>query len=100
MRDRLAIGAALVTVCLWSSAFVGIRSADRHLSPGALALGRLLVGSLVLGLFLLYRRDRLPRGRALLGVAVCGVSWFGIYNVVLNEAEKRVDAGIAAHFTH
>ncbi len=98
MRDRraLAIGAALITVSLWASAFVGIRSADRSLSPGALALGRLVVGSVVLGLFLLVRRDELPRGRALGSVAVCGVLWFGVYNVVLNAAEKRIDAGIAA----
>jgi hypothetical protein len=36
----LALGAALVTVSLWASAFVGIRSASRQLSPEALALGR------------------------------------------------------------
>ena len=41
----LAIGAALVTVIVWASAFVGIRYADRDFGPGALALGRLLVGS-------------------------------------------------------
>ena len=92
----LAIGAVLITVSLWSSAFVGIRSADRSLSPGALAFGRLLVGSVVLGAFLLLRREPLPRRSALWGVVVCGVLWFGVYNVVLNEAEKRVDAGIAA----
>src|SRR6059058_4988923 len=41
----LAPAAALLTVTLWASALVGIRSAGHHLSPGALALGRLLVGS-------------------------------------------------------
>jgi len=92
----LTIGAALVTVVLWSSAFVAIRSADRSLSPGALALGRLLVGSLVLGALVLVRREKLPGRGAMLGVLVCGVLWFGVYNVVLNEAERRVDAGIAA----
>lgn len=92
----LTLGAAAVTVTLWASAFVGIRSADRDLGPGALALGRLLVGSAVLGVFVLLRGDALPRGRALRAVALCGVLWFGVYNVVLNEAEKHVDAGIAA----
>jgi drug/metabolite transporter (DMT)-like permease len=96
-RERfLAPGAALVTVTLWASAFVGIRSADRHLAPGALALGRLLIGSAVLGAFLVVRRDALPRGRALGSVVVCGLLWFAVYNVVLNEAERRIDAGIAA----
>jgi hypothetical protein len=35
-----AAGAAAVTVVLWASAFVSIRSAGGHFSPGALALGR------------------------------------------------------------
>lgn len=96
-RERsLAIGAALLTVTLWASAFVGIRSADRGLSPGALALGRLLVGSLALGLVVLLRREPRPPRAALAGIIVCGVLWFGVYNVALNAAERRVDAGTAA----
>jgi hypothetical protein len=39
-----------VTVVLWASAFVAIRSAGGHFAPGALALGRLLVASLALGM--------------------------------------------------
>ena len=27
---------------------------------------------------------------------ICGVLWFGIYNIALNEAERRIDAGTAA----
>ena len=54
------VGAVGLTVALWASAFVAIRYADRSLSPGALALGRLLVGSLALGLLVLIRRERLP----------------------------------------
>jgi drug/metabolite transporter (DMT)-like permease len=92
----LTVAAVIVTVTLWSSAFVGIRSADRSLSPGALAFGRLLVGSVVLGAFVLLRDEKLPGRAGLRGVVVCGVLWFGIYNIALNEAEKRVDAGIAA----
>ncbi|MBV9424119.1 MAG: DMT family transporter [Solirubrobacterales bacterium] len=97
-RDErlLAVCAALVTVGVWASAFIGIRSAGRELAPGALALARLLVGSIALGAFVLARRERLPRGRALAGTVVCGALWFGLYNVALNAAERRVDAGIAA----
>jgi drug/metabolite transporter (DMT)-like permease len=95
--DRLiAVAAALIAVGFWASAFVGIRAAGRELAPGPLALGRLTVGSLALGLLMVVRRDSLPRGRALLFTVVCGVLWFGVYNVVLNAAERRVDAGIAA----
>ncbi|MBL0803964.1 EamA family transporter, partial [Streptomyces albidoflavus] len=40
-----APAAASVTVVLWASAFVSIRSAGEAYSPGALALGRLLAGA-------------------------------------------------------
>jgi drug/metabolite transporter (DMT)-like permease len=92
----LALGAALITVTLWASAFVGIRSAGRDLSPGALTLCRLLVGSAVLGALVLARREALPARRDLPGIVLCGLLWFGVYNVALNEAERRVDAGTAA----
>jgi len=96
-RERIvALGAALVAVTLWASAFVGIRSAGRELAPGSLALGRLTVGSLALGLLVLLRREPLPARRDLPLIALCGVLWFGIYSVVLNEAERRVDAGTAS----
>ena len=96
-RERLlALGAALVTVTLWASAFVGIRDAGQHFSPGALALGRLSIASLALGLIVLWRREPLPSRRDLGVIAFVGVFWFGLYNIALNEAERRVDAGTAA----
>jgi drug/metabolite transporter (DMT)-like permease len=96
-RERyLALGAALVTVTLWASAFVGIRDAARHLSPGALAFGRLTIASVALGLIVLARREPLPSRRDLARIAFVGVFWFGLYNIALIEAEQRVDAGTAA----
>jgi drug/metabolite transporter (DMT)-like permease len=91
-----ALVAALGTVALWSSAFVGIRSAGRSLSPEALALGRLLVSSAALGAFALVRREALPPRRDFARIACYGVLWLVVYNIVLNEAEQRVDAGTAA----
>ena len=88
--------AAGVTVLLWASAFVGIRSAGHHLGPGALALARLVVGALALGVLMMARREPLPPRRALPGIAICGLLWFGAYNVALNAAERHIDAGIAA----
>jgi drug/metabolite transporter (DMT)-like permease len=98
-RSRASLAApaaALLTVTLWASAFVGIRSAGHHLSPGALALGRLIVGSAALGLLVVVRREPLPARRDVPALALCGVLWFGFYSVVLNEAERRVDAGTAS----
>jgi drug/metabolite transporter (DMT)-like permease len=94
--DVVAAGAAGVTLVLWASAFVGIRSAGHHLSPTALALGRLVVGAVVLGAFVLVRREPLPKTRDLPLIAACGVLWLGAYMVALNAAERRVDAGTAA----
>jgi drug/metabolite transporter (DMT)-like permease len=94
--QRAALIAALIAVCVWASAFVGIRYAGRDLSPGPLALGRLLVGSLSLGALMVARREPLVRRAGLVGVVVCGVLWFGAYNVALNAAERRVDAGTAS----
>jgi drug/metabolite transporter (DMT)-like permease len=95
-EELLAVGAALVTVVLWASAFVGIRAAGEDFAPAALALGRLLIGSVILGGFVLARREPLPRAHDLPLIAVCGLLWFAFYNVALNAGERRVDAGAAA----
>jgi drug/metabolite transporter (DMT)-like permease len=94
--DVAALGAALVTVTLWGSAFVAIRDAGTTLSPGSLALGRLLVALVALGAFAAIAREPLPRRRDLARIAAFGVLFLGVYSVALNAAERRVDAGTAA----
>jgi drug/metabolite transporter (DMT)-like permease len=94
--DVAALAAALVTVALWGSSFVAIRDAGKALSPGSLALGRLLVSMVVLGIAALIWRESLPQARDLLRIAAFGVLWLGVYSVTLNAAERRVDAGTAA----
>lgn len=92
-----AVVAIGVTVVSWASAFVVIRSTGDDYDPGALALGRLLVGSLALGTLLLVRRSWVSPTRRELGLVVlCGVAWFALYNLALNAAELRVDAGTTA----
>ena len=94
--DVLALVAALVTVTLWGSAFVGIRAAGKELSPGSITLGRLLVSCAVLGSVALVHREPLPRRRDMVAIAAFGVLFLGVYSVALNAAERRVDAGTAA----
>jgi drug/metabolite transporter (DMT)-like permease len=104
--DRRALAAASVTVVLWASAFVAIRSGGRYFDPGALALGRLLAGSLVLGTVWLIRglgrgggveaSGAWPSRAAWPGIICAGVLWFGVYMVALNWGEQHVDAGTAA----
>jgi drug/metabolite transporter (DMT)-like permease len=99
-RTDRALGAALATVLLWASAFVGIRSAGHTFSPGALALGRFLVAGAALAAIGLSRGERLPSRtqlqRAGFPLLVAGLLWFGAYNLALNSGERRVDAGTAA----
>lgn len=95
-NDPLVLAAAAVTVLCWASAFIVIRSAGPHYDPGAMALLRMVVGSVALGIIAARKGIRLPRGRALTGVIVWGVAWFCVYNVALNQAERVVDAGTAA----
>lgn len=94
--DRRALLAAAVTVVFWASGFVAIRSAGHDFSPGALALGRLLLGTAVLALISLSRRAGWPPRAAWPGIAATGVLWFGVYMVALNWGEQHVDAGTAA----
>lgn len=94
--SRAAAAAATVTVVLWASAFVSIRSAGAAYSPGALALGRLLAGALTLGAICLVRREGWPPRAAWRGIAISGLLWFGFYMVALNWGEQQVDAGTAA----
>jgi drug/metabolite transporter (DMT)-like permease len=98
--DRRALAAALITVVVWASAFVGIRDLVGAFSPGSIALGRLSVGTLVLGLLVL-RRGWQPVGRRDLALIIgSGITWFALYNLTLNEAERHVDAGTAAMLTN
>ncbi|GAA5036033.1 DMT family transporter [Terrabacter aeriphilus] len=90
------LGAVAVTLLLWASAFVAIRHLGRDVPPGALSLGRLLVASVALG-GLVFRRPRTwPARRDWPLLLLCGIGWFGVYNLALNEAERRIDAGTSA----
>jgi drug/metabolite transporter (DMT)-like permease len=92
-RTLLAVA---FTLLAWASAFVAIRGVGPDLSPGALALGRLLIGTAVLALLLVGRGWVRPTSREWALVAVCGIGWFGVYNVALNAAEQHLDAGTTA----
>ena len=104
-RVGLATGAAAVTVVLWASSFVAIRHVGTEISAGALSLARLGLGSIFLGALLFTRPRptavrRWPSQRDWLPLIACGVLWFGVYNIALNEAERRLDAGTAAMLVH
>ncbi|WP_432142939.1 DMT family transporter [Streptomyces sp. bgisy084] len=94
--DGRAVAAASVTVVLWASSFIAIRSSAADFGPGALALGRLVVASVVMSVLLLARRGGFPPREAWPGILASGVLWFGAYMVALNWGERHVDAGTAS----
>lgn len=95
-QGPLVLIAALVTVVLWASAFIGIRGAGPHYDPGALALLRMAVGTAVLAIIAVRHGIRLPAKKHWWLVAVWGIGWFCVYNLALNAAERTLDAGTAA----
>ncbi|PVG84876.1 EamA family transporter [Nocardioides gansuensis] len=92
----LPLAAVAVTLVLWSSAFVGIRHLGENVPPGALSLSRLLVMVIALLALMRGRLPRLPNPRQWPLVIAGGAMWFGVYNLALNESERRIDAGTAA----
>ncbi len=98
MSDRrwLPLAAVATTLVLWASAFVAVRHLGHDFSPGALSLGRLLVGSLALAVVVLPRGLPRPSRRQWAPIVAIGVLWYAVYNVALNAGELWVDAGTAA----
>ncbi len=93
----LVYTAMAVTIVAWASAFIVIRGTAPHFTAGGLALGRLVVGTALLGLVvLLGRRWVAPNAREWLYIVGFGVLWFGAYNIALNSAERSLDAGTTA----
>ncbi|MCU1508081.1 MAG: EamA family transporter [Glaciihabitans sp.] len=92
----LVLIAIVITVLAWASAFLVIRGTAPHFSGGALALGRLVVGTVVLSVMVIGRRWVKPTRREWLLILGFGVLWFGGYNIALNIAEQTLDAGTTA----
>lgn len=93
----LVLAAIVFTLLAWGSAFIVIRGVAPEIGGGALALGRLLVGTLALGVLMLFARRWLhPTRREWALLLLYGVAWFGAYNVALNLAEHTLDAGTTA----
>ena len=90
------VAAGGITLVMWASAFVVIRHVAHDISPGALGAGRLVVAALIVLPLVLRRGWVQPTRQEWVLLLACGVGWFGVYNLALNEGERRVDAGTAA----
>jgi drug/metabolite transporter (DMT)-like permease len=98
MNSGLARGDAArvaVVVLSWGVAFVAIRAALRHFSPGELAAVRYLLASACLALWALAAKPRRPARADLPRFAVAALVGFTTYNLALNTGERSVDAASA-----
>jgi drug/metabolite transporter (DMT)-like permease len=94
--DALSLGAIILTILFWASAFAGIRAGLEHFAPEYLTLYRFLVASSALALYAVLARIKPPEPRLLARVA--GLSLLGIttYHLALNFGEQTVPAGPAS----
>ena len=83
------------TVFFWASAYAGIRAVMDAYGPGQVALARLLVASVVLGLYAAAIRMPMPDRGDLPAIALSGLLAFAVYHVALNYGEVTVGAGAA-----
>jgi drug/metabolite transporter (DMT)-like permease len=96
-----AVGLAAL-IAVFASAFVGIRYAGRAYPPGALALLRFGVASVVLAGALLARHRRLPLPalRDVPGLAASGLFGIALYHLAINAGERSVSAAVASLFVN
>ena len=91
----LVVASLGATVFFWASAYAGIRAVMDAYGPGQVALARLLVASVVLGVYAAASRMRMPEKRDLPAIALSGLLAFAVYHVTLNYGEVTVAAGAA-----
>jgi drug/metabolite transporter (DMT)-like permease len=94
--DTRTLAAAGVTLFFWASAFTMIRVGLTSYEPGALALLRFSVASVVLAVYAAATRMRLPRVRDLPAMLLMGILGISVYHVALNYGEVTVTAGAAS----
>lgn len=75
--ERLPLIAFVISTILGGGNAIAVRFSNAELPPFFGAAIRFIVASLLLFLFVFYRRLSLPKGRALFGVLIFGTLQFG-----------------------
>ncbi|MEP6695125.1 MAG: EamA family transporter [Chloroflexota bacterium] len=94
--DRLTLLAYAVMVLIAGSNFVAVRFSNQELPPFWGATLRFSAACALFFAVMRWRRARLPRGRALLGVAIYGALNFGASYALLYWALRTVPATLAS----
>jgi len=93
---RIALQFVLAGV-VWGSSFLFMKIALEGVSPGQVAWSRLVLGAATLGLFVLVRRERLPRRlRVWLHMTVLAFTFCVIPFLLFSWAQQHVTSGLAS----
>lgn len=96
VQHSLAVGAALLTVLLWASAFPLIHIALTGLAPLPLAASRFWLAATVALAWLLVNRPTLPSRRDIARFLLSGLVGIALYNAFLNTGQRTVSPGAAS----
>ncbi len=91
----LIIGAILIKLILWASAFSAIHVSLTGYTPGEVGFLRYLVASIVLLVYVLISRMPIPQLKDLPLISLCGLIGIALYNFMLNTGELTVSAGVS-----
>jgi drug/metabolite transporter (DMT)-like permease len=92
----IAVGFVLTGV-IWGSSFLFMKVALGGLSPAQVAWSRLVLGALALGLFVIVRREALPRRLRVWGhMTVLAVSFCVVPFLLFSWAQQHVTSGLAS----
>lgn len=96
-RERvLAYGSWLAVCFFWGTTYLAIRVGLETLPPTLFGGLRFLLAGTALFAFVIWRGERLPRGREWLSLGLVGVLLLGVGNGVVVWAEQWISSGMTA----
>lgn len=95
-RDSTAIGAVVITILIWASAFPAIRAGLKDFGPIELGALRFAIAGVPAALYLLITRPGWPKGAEIWRILSGGIFFVALYTVLLNIGEQTVSAGAAS----
>lgn len=86
-----------LTGIIWGSSFLFMKVALEGISPGQVAWSRLILGGITLGLFVLARRESLPRSLTVWAhMTVLAVTFCVVPFLLFSWAQQHVTSGLAS----
>jgi drug/metabolite transporter (DMT)-like permease len=91
-RIIIAIG---ITILLWASSFAAVRASLQAFTPGHIALFRFLIASVLLAVFTLITRIKLPKLKDIPVIFLLGFLGIAAFHTAQNYGQVTVTAGSA-----